>query len=68
MPVAEFDQAIQTLAGLTLTAPSGWPARIAGADPVLRRRAEAPLPVLRKVLADECNRLADEREAAATAS
>ena len=57
MPVAEFDQAIQTLAGLTLTAPSGWPARIAGADPVLR-----------KVLADECNRLADEREAAATAS
>lgn len=59
MPVAEFDHAIQTLAGLTLTTLSGWPARIAGTDLVLRRRAEALLLELRKALADECNRLAD---------
>jgi hypothetical protein len=51
------------MAGLTLTALSGWPARIAGTDLVLRRRAEALLLELRKALADECNRLADEREA-----
>jgi hypothetical protein len=64
MPVAEFDHAIQTLAGLTLTTLSGWPARVAGTDLVLRRRAEALLLELRKALADECNGLADEREAA----
>jgi hypothetical protein len=64
MPVAELDQAIETLAGLTLTTLSGWPARIAGTDLVLRTRAESLSLELRKAIADECNRLADEREAA----
>ena len=44
--------------------PLNWPARIAGTDLVLRRRAEALLLELPNALADECNRLADEREAA----
>jgi hypothetical protein len=66
MPVAQFDQANEEMAGLTLTALSSWPARIAGTDLVLRRRAEALLLELRKAFADECNRLADEREAAKT--
>jgi hypothetical protein len=42
MPVAEFDQAIEQMAGLTLTALSGWPARIAGTDVVLRPGGPRP--------------------------
>src|SRR4051794_33216605 len=45
---------IDDMAGLVLTKLSGWPARIAGADLVLRRRAEAMLRELRTDIAEAC--------------
>ena len=47
---------IDAMAGL-----SGWPARIAGADLALRRRAEAVLRELRTEIAEACTKLADEQ-------
>jgi hypothetical protein len=49
---------IDQMAGLVLTKLGGWPARIAGADLGLRRRAEA---VLRTEIAEACSKLADEQ-------
>lgn len=47
--------------GLVLTHLSGWPARIGGHDLALRRKAEAVLFELRTEIANEWQRLADER-------
>ena len=52
---------IDAMAGLMLTKLSGWPARIAGADLALRRRAEALLRELRTEIAEACTKLADEQ-------
>jgi hypothetical protein len=41
---------------------SGWPARIAGHDLALRRKAEALIFELRTAIADHCQRRADELE------
>ena len=51
---------IDQMAGLVLTKLSGWPARIAGADLGLRRRAEAVLHELRAEIAEAASKLADE--------
>jgi len=53
---------IDQMAGLVLTKLGGWPARIAGADLGLRRRAEAVLRELRTEIAEACTKLADERD------
>ena len=42
------------MAGLVLTKLSGWPARVAGTDLVVRRRAEAVLRELRNEIATLC--------------
>ena len=47
---------IDAMAGLMLTKLSGWPARIAGADLALRRRAEAVLRELRTEIAEACTK------------
>ena len=52
---------IDQMAGLVLTKLGGWPARIAGADLGLRRRAEAVLRELRTEIAEACTKLADEQ-------
>ena len=52
---------IDQMAGLVLTKLGGWPARIAGADFGLRRRAEAVLRELRTEIAEACTKLADEQ-------
>jgi hypothetical protein len=53
---------IDQMAGLVLTKLGGWPARIAGADLGLRRRAEAVLRELRRTeIAEACTKLADEQ-------
>ena len=52
---------IDAMDGLMLTKLSGWPARIAGADLALRRRAEAVLRELRTEIAEACTKLADEQ-------
>ena len=44
------------LASLVLTKLGGWPARIAGADLGLRRRAEAVLRELRTEIAEACTK------------
>jgi hypothetical protein len=51
---------IDQMAGLVLTKLSGWPARIAGADLALRRRAEAVLRELRTEIAEACTKMADQ--------
>ena len=51
---------IDQLAGLVLTKLSGWPARIAGQDLGLRRKAEAVLRELRVEIAEAATKLADE--------
>jgi len=48
------------MAGLVLTKLGGWPARIAGADLGLRRRAEAVLHELRTEIANACLEMADK--------
>ncbi len=50
---------IDQMAGLVLTKLGGWPARIAGADLGLRRRAEAVLHELRIEIAEACQQMAD---------
>ena len=52
---------IDQMAGFVLTKLGGWPARIAGADLGLRRRAEAALRELRTEIAEACAKLADEQ-------
>ena len=54
---AQIDQ----MAGLVLTKLGGWPARIAGQDLGLRRRAEAVLRELRTEIAEAATKLADEQ-------
>lgn len=54
---ALLDEAV----GVTLTHLSAWPARIAGPNLELRRRAEALLVELRRDIAIACDRLGDER-------
>ena len=51
---------IDQMAGLVLTKLGGWPARIAGQDLGLRRRAEAMLRELRTEIAEACTKMADE--------
>jgi hypothetical protein len=53
---------IEGLTGLMLTHLSGWPARIAGHDLVLRRRADALLFELRRAMAEAANTLADQED------
>jgi hypothetical protein len=51
---------IDAMAGIVLTALSGAPARIAGQDLGVRRRAEAVVRELRTEIAEACTKLADE--------
>jgi hypothetical protein len=51
---------IDAICGLVLTHLSGWPARIAGQDLGLRRRAEAVLRELRVEMSEAATKLADE--------
>ena len=51
---------IDQIAGLVLTKLGGWPARVAGTDLVVRRRADAVLRELRSEIAEACTKLADE--------
>jgi hypothetical protein len=57
----EANELLDEAVGITLTHLSGWPARIAGNDLALRRRAEALLVELRRDIARACERMADER-------
>ena len=57
----EHEAMIDQMAGLVLTKLGGWPARIAGQDLGLRRRAEAVLQELRTEIAEACTKLADEQ-------
>ena len=61
VPRDVYDSMIDQMAGLVLTKLGGWPARIAGADLGLRRRAEAVLRELRTEIAEACTKLADEQ-------
>ena len=60
MPVADHEAFIDEIAGLVLTKLGGWPARIAGHDLDLRRRAEALVFEIRTEIAVAANTLADE--------
>jgi len=51
---------IDAIAGVVLTKLSGAPARIAGQDLGVRRRAEAVMRELRTEIAEACTKLADE--------
>jgi hypothetical protein len=51
---------IDGICGTVLTHLSGWPARIAGQDLGLRRRAEAVLRELRVEISEAASKLADE--------
>lgn len=51
---------IDQMAGLVLTKIGGWPARVAGADLVVRRKAEALLRELRVEISELATKLADE--------
>ena len=51
---------IDQMAGLVLTKLGGWPARVAGTDLVVRRRAEAVLRELRTEIAEAASKLADQ--------
>jgi hypothetical protein len=53
---------INDMVGLVLTKLGGWPARIAGTDLGLRRRAEAVLHELRVEISEAATQLADEAE------
>jgi hypothetical protein len=56
----EADALPDEIAGVVLTYLSGWPARIAGHDLVLRRKAESLVRELRTEIANACERRADE--------
>ena len=62
MLVSDHNDFIEEVVGLTLTELSSWPARVAGNDLVLRRKAEAVLFELRVKIADLCNARADAEE------
>ena len=55
------DAMIERMAGLVLTIIGGWPARIAGTDLGLRRKAEALVFEMRKEMAEAAIKLADEQ-------
>ena len=61
MPTSEHNAFVDELAGLLLTKLSGLPARVAGADLALRRKAEAVVFELRTEIADACQRRANAR-------
>ena len=67
MPVSEYVETIEEIAGVTLTELGAWPARLAGGDLLLRRRAEGLLFELRTKIANVCNARADAQEKAAHA-
>lgn len=60
MPRDVHENMIEQMAGLVLTKLGGWPARNAGADLVLRRKAEAVLRELRFEIAEAATKLADD--------
>jgi hypothetical protein len=51
---------VDSFAGIVFTALGGWPARVAGTDLVVRRRAEAILFELRTEIANACQAMADK--------
>jgi hypothetical protein len=51
---------IDEMAGLVLTKLGGWPARVAGSDLVVRRKAEAVLRELRTEIANASLEMADK--------
>ena len=65
MLVSDHDEVIEEIAGVVLTELGGWPARVAGNDMLLRRRAEAVLFELRTKIANVCNARADAEEKSA---
>jgi hypothetical protein len=58
VPLDVYESMIDQMAGLVLTKLGGWPARVAGHDLGLRRRAETVLRKLRTELADACLEMA----------
>ena len=58
VPRDVYDSMIDQFAGLILTKLGGWPARVAGTDLVVRRRAEAVLLELRTEMANACLEMA----------
>ena len=56
----EHEAMLDQVAGLVLTKLSGWPARIAGHDLTVRRKAEAVLRELRVEIAEACTAKADQ--------
>ena len=60
VPRDVYESMIDQMAGLVLTRLSGWPARVAGTDLVVRRRAEAVLCELRTEIAEAATKLADQ--------
>ena len=65
MPTAECWAFLDEVVGLTLSTLSGWPARLAGHDLTLRRRAERLVFELRTELAAQATERAGRIEAAA---
>ena len=62
MLVSDHNDFVDQVAGLVLTELGGWPARVAGNDLMLRRKAEAVLFELRVKIADLCNARADAQK------
>jgi hypothetical protein len=60
MRTDEVNEMIDSMIGLVLTKLGGWPARVAGTDLVMRRKAEAVLRELRTEIADACQQMADK--------
>ena len=60
VPRDVYESMIDQMAGLVLTKLGGWPARVAGHDLGLRRRAEAVLRELRTEIANACLEMADK--------
>jgi hypothetical protein len=60
VPRDVYDSMIDQFAGLVLTKLGGWPARVAGTDLVVRRKAEAVLRELRTEMANACLEMADK--------
>lgn len=60
VPRDVYESMIDEMAGLVLTKLSGWPARVAGTDLVVRRKAEAVLRELRTEIANTCLEMADK--------
>ena len=60
VPRDVYESMIDQMAGLVLTKLGGWPARVAGHDLGLRRRAEAVPRELRTETANACLEMADK--------